>query len=121
MDTVGGLGRGELTELVMSLRMRTPINLMRTSTSRDKFRGFASWALIRKTRKRGVDRVGDVIAHADAYQAQPQQRPIPTGGGKVSLIVPLFRGSSRFESLILTHHSRYKVTCECNEEDINDE
>ena len=29
--------------------------------------------------------------------------------------------SSRFESLILSHHSRYKVTCECNEEDINDD
>ena len=37
------------------------------------------------------------------------------------LIVPLFRGSSRFEGLILSHHSRYKVTCECNEEGINDD
>jgi len=27
----------------------------------------------------------------------------------------------RFESLILSHHSRYKVTCECSEEDINDD
>ena len=35
------------------------------------------------------------------------------------LIVPLFRGSSRFESLILSHHSRF--TCECNKEDINDD
>ena len=26
-----------------------------------------------------------------------------------------------FESLILSHHSRYKVTCECHEEDINDD
>ena len=34
------------------------------------------------------------------------------------LIVPLFRGSSRFESLILSHHSRF--TCECNKEEIND-
>ena len=25
------------------------------------------------------------------------------------------------EVLILSHHSRYKVTCECNEEDINDD
>ena len=25
------------------------------------------------------------------------------------------RGSSRFESLILSHHSRRKVACECNE------
>ena len=39
-------------------------------------------------------------------------RPSPT-----LLIVPLFRGSSRFESLIVSHHSRYKVTCECNKED----
>ena len=31
------------------------------------------------------------------------------------LIVPPFRGSSRFESLILSHHSRRKVVCECNE------
>ena len=37
------------------------------------------------------------------------------------LIVPLFIGSSRFESLMLSHHSRYKVTCECSEEDINDD
>ena len=35
------------------------------------------------------------------------------------LIVPLFRGSSRFESLILSHHSRF--TCECNKEEINDD
>jgi len=33
------------------------------------------------------------------------------------LIVPLFRGSSRFESLILSDQSRF--TCECNEEEIN--
>jgi len=37
------------------------------------------------------------------------------------LIVPLFRGSSRFESLILSHHSRFNVTCECNTETINDD
>ena len=35
------------------------------------------------------------------------------------LIVPLFRGRSRFENLILSHHSRF--TCECNTEDINDD
>ena len=35
------------------------------------------------------------------------------------LIVPLFRGSSSFESLILSRHSRF--TCECNKEDINDD
>ena len=29
--------------------------------------------------------------------------------------------SSRFQSLILSHHSRLKITCECNEEDINDD
>ena len=28
-------------------------------------------------------------------------------------------GSSRFESLILSHHSRF--TCECNKEEINDD
>jgi len=31
----------------------------------------------------------------------------------------LFRGSSRFESLILSHHPR--CTCECNKEEINDD
>ena len=31
----------------------------------------------------------------------------------------LFRGSSRFESLILSHHSRF--TCECNKEEIDDD
>ena len=36
------------------------------------------------------------------------------------LIVPLFRGSSRFESLILSQHFR-RVTCECDEEDVNDD
>ena len=35
--------------------------------------------------------------------------------------MPLFRGNSRFESLLLSHHSRYNVTCECNEEDIDDD
>jgi len=35
------------------------------------------------------------------------------------LIVPLFHGSSRFESLILSHHSRFE--CECNTEEINDD
>ena len=34
--------------------------------------------------------------------------------------MPLFRGSSRFESLISSHHSR-RVTCECDEEDIDDD
>ena len=33
--------------------------------------------------------------------------------------VPLFRGSSRFENLIVSQHSRF--TCECNKEDINDD
>ena len=33
--------------------------------------------------------------------------------------MPLFRGSSRFESLILSHHARF--TCECNKEEINDD
>jgi len=35
------------------------------------------------------------------------------------LIVPLFRGSSRFESLVFSHHSRF--TCECNKKEINDD
>ena len=35
------------------------------------------------------------------------------------LIVPFFRGSSRFESLIVSHHSRF--TCECNRKEINDD
>ena len=42
----------------------------------------------------------------------------PTRGTNVSAPMPLFRGSSRFESLILSHHSRF--TCECNKEEIND-
>ena len=36
-------------------------------------------------------------------------------------MVPLFRGSSEFESLILSHHVRLNVTCECNKEEIDDE
>ena len=35
------------------------------------------------------------------------------------LIVPLFRGGSRFQSLILTHHSRF--TGECNEAETDDD
>ena len=30
-------------------------------------------------------------------------------------------GSSRFESLILSNHSRFNITCECNKEEINDD
>ena len=33
--------------------------------------------------------------------------------------MPLFRGSSRFESLILSHHSKF--TCECDKQDIHDD
>ena len=33
--------------------------------------------------------------------------------------MPLFRDSRIFESLILSHHSRF--ACECNKEDINDD
>ena len=36
-------------------------------------------------------------------------------------IVPLFHGSSRFENLILPHHSRFNVTCASNKEEINDD
>jgi len=35
------------------------------------------------------------------------------------LIVPLFRGISRCESLILSHHLRF--TCECNQEELDDD
>jgi hypothetical protein len=31
------------------------------------------------------------------------------------------RGSSELESLILSHHSRFNVTCECNKEKIHDD
>ena len=37
------------------------------------------------------------------------------------VIVPLFRGSSRFDSLIFSHHFRFSITCECNKEGINDD
>ena len=36
-------------------------------------------------------------------------------------MVPLAHGSSRFENLILSHHSGFSVACECNEEEINDD
>ena len=35
--------------------------------------------------------------------------------------MPLFRGSSRFEGLILSHHFRFNVTCKCNKEEIDDD
>ena len=47
-------------------------------------------------------------------------RTVPEVGSSCRLLkVPLFRGSSRFESLILSHHSRF--TRECNKEEINDD
>ena len=36
------------------------------------------------------------------------------------LIVPLFHGSCRFASLILSHQFRFDDPGECNEEEIND-
>ena len=36
------------------------------------------------------------------------------------LMVPLFRGRSRFESLIFSHQSRLNVTCECFKEEVVD-
>ena len=58
---------------------------------------------------------------------QDRECPVPAYHTRVAevnsrcrlLIVPLFRGSSRFESLILSHHSRF--TCECNKEEIDDD
>jgi len=38
---------------------------------------------------------------------------------EIFFIVSLFRGSSRSESLILSHHSRFE--CECNKEEINND
>ena len=35
-------------------------------------------------------------------------------------MVPLFRGSSIFESLVLSHHFRLNVTCECIKEELDD-
>ena len=43
------------------------------------------------------------------------QRVPEVGSNCRLLIVPLFRGSSRFDFLILSHPSRKKVACECNE------
>ena len=52
---------------------------------------------------------------------QPHAKRVPEVNSSCRLlIVPLFRGSSRFAILILSHHSS-KVTCECNEEDIDDD
>ena len=48
-----------------------------------------------------------------------QQRSVDVSCGL--LIVPLFRGSSRFESLILSHHSKFKFTCACSKEEIHDD
>ena len=41
--------------------------------------------------------------------------------GNVDPLLAQGLGSSRFESLILSHHSRFNVTCECNKEEINDD
>ena len=50
---------------------------------------------------------------------QSEHRKVAEAGSRCKLlIVPLFRGRSEFESLILSHHSR--LTCECNQEEIND-
>ena len=36
-------------------------------------------------------------------------------------MVPLLRGCSRFESLSLSHHSRFNVTCNSNKEETDDD
>ena len=41
-------------------------------------------------------------------------------GGALSLTGPLFRGSSRFESLIVSHHSGFSIILG-DEKEINDE
>ena len=63
------------------------------------------------------DRASVAIPHrtqSKTLTAQQQQHC-----GCRLLIVPLFRGSSRFASLIFSHHSRF--TCECNREKIYDD
>ena len=51
---------------------------------------------------------------------QSEHRKVAQVGSSCRLlIVPLFLGSGRFESLILSHHSMF--TCECDKDDINDE
>ena len=42
-------------------------------------------------------------------------------GAPANIWPAVVRGSSRFESLVLSLRSRDKVTCECNAEDINDD
>jgi len=51
------------------------------------------------------------IRNPDAETRNPNRRR----GAHRRGLVPLERGSSRFESLILSHHSRRRVACECNE------
>jgi len=58
-------------------------------------------------------------APSSGRESAPRQRSAP---GRAPPAPPTAgnQSCSRFESLILSHHSRYKVTCECNEKDIND-
>ena len=50
---------------------------------------------------------------------EPRTKRVAQGDSSCRrLIVPLFRGSSRFESLILPRHSRFE--CECNQEYMTD-
>ena len=65
-----------------------------------------------------ADKVPTGRAGPEAGPSRRYLHPTYTLSKNRLLIVPLFRGSSRFESMILSHNSR-RVTCECNEEDIN--
>jgi len=58
-----------------------------------------------------------IIPKRSTFGARPAGETFPAVDSTCRLlIVPLFRGSSRFERLILSHRSRHKVTCECNVE-----
>ena len=69
---------------------------------------------------KGAD-LDDLLDGQDLYDILqvPKARTTSPDSSCRLLIVPLFRGSSRFESLILSHHSRF--TGECNKEDIDDD
>ena len=62
------------------------------------------------------------LSFANASDLVSKAKRVPEVDSSCRLsIVSLFRGSSRFESLILSHHFRFNVTCERNKEEIDDD
>ena len=73
--------------------------------------------VIKKTRRSVED-----VRGLGAFQQSEERLCVLLGAKRLGFKVSGFWSRfSRFESLILSHHSRFNDTCECNDEEINDD